>query len=210
MIIAALEGPSYSGKSTLQAHLRERLAFERIISLPCYVDAAGGSQNVPRAPAKNIEEQFRAFEFFLDLDQRRTSSGLETCPDPDIILMDRSVHTLLAHMFSVMKLFRWPVFERSCSIASQASRITWPNLILYIDAPQQILSSRYPPVISTEEMLFTDPKYNEGFKNYFIPRPRYTDTEMVVLDGQSKSDELVMVAETHIRAGRRDYSDTDI
>lgn len=44
------------------------------------------------------------------------------------------------------------------------------------------------------KLMFTKPNYNLYFREYFLPRLRFSDTPVVVLDGSLRIDQLVMFA----------------
>lgn len=200
-VAVALEGASGAGKTTLSRNLKTSLSQLRVIVLPDYSVSAGGPEYLPRAPAETVEEELSALSFLLDLDHWRRQQGHISAGDVDLIVMDRSVHTLLAHRFATAKLLGLDVFAASCKLAAAHARITWPNLILYVDTPQEILNSRQSPESPPPEArIFVDPHYNELFRSYFIPALRYTTTPTVVIDGRQSTDAVQSAALAAIQA----------
>ena len=187
----ALEGPSGAGKTTLSQNLAASLSLLNVIVLPDYSEAAGGPQNLPRAPAETVEEELSALSFLLDVDQRRWQKARSGHRKVDLAVLDRSVHTLLAHRWAVSQLVGLEVFGASCQLASEHSSLEWPNLVLYLDTPQRLLTSRQSSEVPPEARIFVDPDYNALFRSYFIPTLRYTTTPIVVLDGTLSADALV-------------------
>ncbi len=205
--LIALEGPSGAGKTTLSRNLRTSLSSLRIVVLPDYSQAAGGPGHLPRAPAETADEELRALGVLLDLDERRWRQGQIAAGKVDLVVMDRSVHTLLAHRFAVSQLLGFDAFGGSCRLASEHHGVKWPHLVLYVDTPQRLLSSRQSPNTPPEASIFIDSDYNALFRSYFIPALRYTMTRTVVIDGTQPADALlkdalaVMQEALDIRAG---------
>ncbi len=195
--LIAIEGASYSGKSTLARRLQQEFG-PRAIVLPDYVEAAGGSQFVPSAPAHSAAEQMQAFRFFLELDAKRYRRGLVVQPSPELVIMDRSIHTLLAHNFAMMNMMSWPIFEESTRIAQDDPSVIWPHLVLYVDVPQDILGPRYPSVTPEAEWLFTNPTYNRHFRAYFVPMGELDCTEQTI-DGSLPIEHVVQTAIQYVR-----------
>ena len=207
MHIIALEGPSYSGKSTLAQGLKRELQSQyKVAILHDYVVAAGGSERIPYTPAKTPEEEIEALKFFLDLDQHRWMKGLSKCKNPKIVLIDRSVHTLLAHRFALTQTTELSVFSRSCQIALEHSGVIWPQRVFYIDITQEGLNARYRKYrpgsrrkCQKHVEIFQDPNYNEAFRGYFIPKIQYTSTPVIIFDGLSSRDVLIHNVLRYIR-----------
>lgn len=167
--------------------------------LPDYVEAAGGLANVPPAPARTPDEEFAALGFFLNLDQQRLMAALQVCAAPSLVILDRCVHTLLAHRYAVERLQAIEVFEESCSLALKSPLAIWPDLLLYIDVPQPALDVRYGRD-HRRPSLFTNPVYNLHFRDYFCPQPRCRPGSYLILDGTGSTRDLARVAADEIRS----------
>ena len=213
MFVIALEGCSHAGKTTLIKNLKKRL--NSIIPLPDYVTYAGGDDKVPRAPAESVEEELQSLNFFLNLDERRWVEKIENESQPELVIADRSFHTLLAHRFAIENLTGMNVFDMCCEIAGNKPKILHPDLIFYLDTPQESLNQRYKIRISsvpvdghtknynlTEKMklIFNKSEYNELFRKYFLPQLRYGATPIIVLDGSLPADEVADYAFLKIQA----------
>ena len=191
MHIVALEGPAHAGKTTLAHNLKKSLALENVLVLPDYVEAAGGPSALPDSPLDTIEEELAAFRSLLRLDVKRMKDGMASMPKADFILMDRSVHTFLAHRFSLSRLKRVPIFEECWKIAKSES-ISWPDAILYIDVPQSLLDSRYSRR-SGELPILRNELFNEGFRAYFFSGIIHKATPIFILDGNLSQTELTRI-----------------
>jgi thymidylate kinase len=213
MFVIALEGCSHAGKTTLIKNLKERL--NSIIPLPDYVTFAGGDDKVPRAPAESVEEEIQSLNFFLNLDKQRWVEKIEDRNKNELVVADRSFHTLLAHRFAIEKLTGMKVFDMCCEIVGNETNLLKPDLIFYLDTPQDILNQRYTTRISsvpvdghtknynlTEKMklIFNKSEYNELFRKYFLPHLRHSTTPIIVLDGSLSADEVADYAFLKIQA----------
>jgi thymidylate kinase len=205
MFVVAIEGCSHAGKSTLVDNLTQRLGDD-VIALPDYVSFAGGDTKVPRAPAESVEEEVEALRFFLTLDYRRWSEIIKHPNEKRIILVDRSFHTLLAHRFAIERLTHLEVFDLSCKEVKSRPDLLMPDVIFYIDTPQEVLNERYKTRISnvpvsghiqnynyTQKMklVFNKENYNQYFRSYFIPRLLFAGTPVKVLDGRLSINETI-------------------
>lgn len=206
MPIIAVEGCSHAGKTTLIKNISK--STTGVVSLPDYVAFAGGDKKVPPAPARSVAEELEALRFFLDLDSKRWNAANVSSHD-QVILEDRSFHTLLAHRLSIQHLTGMDVFDPSCMMAlSRTDRLT-PDLILYLDTPQRVLDERYKTRISPTpvqghvrnynlqekmKLVFNKHEYNHVFREYFIPKLRFGNTPVIVLDGTLGPTTLVSIA----------------
>ena len=196
--VIAFEGPSGAGKSTLVRNVAAAHSMAEIVVLPDYTVIAGGPEQLPPAPAKTVEEELAALQFLLNLDRVRWLRGINEHPSVKLVLMDRSVHTFLAHRLAVEQLTGLPVFERCCEMVSTNADIVWPELILYVDTPQELLSTRYRGDEPEYARIFCEPAYNRAFRSYFVPRVLYGETAVSILDGNSATTELTTRALPHI------------
>jgi hypothetical protein len=99
--VAALEGPCCAGKTTLARALVQDLPGLAVAFAPCYADHAGGGRFLPRQEAQSIEERQHALRQILAIEAARLA-GLP--PGSDLILTDRSVHTLLANSYALEQM----------------------------------------------------------------------------------------------------------
>ncbi len=205
MFVVAVEGCSHAGKSTLVENLTQRLGND-IIALPDYVSFAGGDTKVPRAPAETVEEEIEALKFFLNLDNRRWSEIIKSPNEKRIILVDRSFHTLLAHRYAIEKLTDLYAFDLSCKEVKLRPDLLTPDVIFYIDTPQNVLNERYKTRVSDVpvsghtqnynyaqkmKLIFNKGAYNKHFRSYFIPQLLFANTPVKVLDGRLSLNQMI-------------------
>ncbi len=60
----------------------------------------------------------------------------------DLILAGRSVHTLLAHSYALEQMTGIGVFEPSVRLLRASPLAAWPELVMYLDLPQQAVEGR--------------------------------------------------------------------
>jgi len=188
-MVIAVEGPSNTGKSTLLSGIDNHLDIERYTVLPCYVTFAGGEQQVPNAPAESVEEELRAQNFYRNLDHERMLSIQNNSAISDLVIMDRSIHTILAHAYAVSKIKNIPVYRESQRLALRDPRITWPYAIIYLDTPEDVLSRRYRRSDSSIG-IFSNTSYNRHYRKYFLGDISNIYASLEVLDSQHDIDEL--------------------
>lgn len=196
----AFEGPSHTGKSTLIQNLTRRLKANTFIVLPEYAHYLEHFEELPKTPGSSVKEELEGLNFMLSLDQRRWSHVLKVGAHEQLILMNRSVHTILAHRLVLNRITGMPLFEKSCEIASYSPNVLWPALVVFIDTPKEVLSSRYgghQPKLSTRASaqppnpLFNTDTYNRIFRSYFVPELMCSNNPVIHLDGTTTIDYLV-------------------
>jgi thymidylate kinase len=187
--IVALEGPSYSGKTTLSRQLVARFGKSRTLVCPDYVEVAGGCDEVPRAPRRSVLGEFLSLRFFLNLDRRRWEQSLREASGHTLVILDRSLHTLLAHTFAIEMVYEKPIFERALKIVAKEPRII-PHQVLYLDAPQEELERRAEVRANRSARLFRDRDYNAAFREYFVPGLRWNVSSCAELDATLGPAEL--------------------
>ena len=97
----ALEGPCCAGKTTLGRLLVQELCELAVAFVPCYADYAGGGRFLPRQEAASVAEREQALHQLLLVEAGRLA---QVPPGCDVILEDRSVHTLLAHSYALQRM----------------------------------------------------------------------------------------------------------
>lgn len=180
--LVAVEGPSYAGKSSLVRELAQQLPSDGTIVIECYVAVAPDRASVPTSLPVSADAQLEAQRFYLDLELERFRRAVNEKPSAGMILLDRSIHTLLAHAHAIQRMTGFAVYDRFLAIVRETPGIAWPDIVFYLDAEQRVLDARYPAVGDPRERLVTDPQFNAGFRSYFLSRNVERSPQVVVLD----------------------------
>ncbi len=100
----AIEGPCCAGKTTLASGLVEESSFS-IAYVRDYSDHVGGGSFLPPPVPMSLAEEELILNQFLTIEADRTTCARKTTFRSDLTIIDRSVHTLLAHclVFSSMR-----------------------------------------------------------------------------------------------------------
>ena len=160
----ALEGPCCAGKTTLARALLHGLAGLTVGFAPCYADHAGGGRFLPRQEAESVEERERALHQLLAVEAGRLAGVPATS---DLILTDRSVHTLLANSSALEQMTGIGFLTPSEHLLRQSSIPAWPDLIAYLDLPESALQERNHGKFPRRS-IYRDARFNAGFRGYFL------------------------------------------
>jgi thymidylate kinase len=203
VLTIAIEAPSDSGKSTLAKGLERRLANRGATLLSCYVEVAGGDANVPAARAETAEEQRAQLRGFLEIEAARARQ--EHAVGRRIVILDRSVHSLLAHAYAEERSGGPAAFDSCRSIVLQAADVIWPDLVLLLDVSEENRRARMKP--GDEGKWFTDPDFNRMFSEYFTADRGVPMKRVVTVDGNGSREDLVeealAVVEDALQGGRQ-------
>jgi thymidylate kinase len=162
----------------------------------CYADHVGGGRFLPRAVPESLPEDRAAVDALLAVEQARAAHArVAAC---DLVLMDRSVHTLLAHRYALHRVTGLAVLEPAVRVIARSEAVAWPDLVLYLDVPQQTIVDRnrgkFPP-----DSIFIDPVFNAGVRGYFSGATDRDRARIVWLDATLEPATLVKITEGHIR-----------
>ncbi len=84
----------------------------------------------------------------------------------DLVLIDRSVHTLLAHCHALTQRTGADFATAADRVVRPSPLAVWPDLILYLDVGPDTIDRRnrgkFPP-----GSVFTDPDFNHAIRAYF-------------------------------------------
>jgi thymidylate kinase len=199
---AALEGPCCAGKTTLGHLLMQNLHGLTVAFAECYADHAGGGRFLPRQEARSVEEREQALRQLLSVEADRLA---RLPPGSDLILADRSVQTLLAHSYALERMTGIGVFAPSVRLLRQSPSAAWPDLVVYLDLPQQAVHGRNNGKFAPGS-IYTDPGFNAAIRSYFLRLAGRKTPRVAWLDATLELPELARLAEAQLRqiAGRRD------
>ena len=162
----AIEGPCCAGKTTMGRGLAEALHTHPLASVVDYSDFVGGGRFLPPATPSSLDEEEAALREFLVIEEARTLQARTVTATNGVILIDRSIHTLLAHCVALTKLTETDYFSLAQRVLHASTVPLWPDLILYLDVTQETIHARnqgkFPP-----DSVFVDPTFNTGIRSYF-------------------------------------------
>jgi thymidylate kinase len=200
--IVALEGPCCAGKTTLGRLLERNLRELTVAFVPCYADHAGGGRFLPRQEASSIAERARALRQLLMVEAGRLAQVPDQC---DVVLEDRSVHTLLAHSYALQRMTGTGFLAPTVRLLRSSPVPAWPDLVLYLDLPQHAVHVRnqgkFPP-----GSIYTDPYFNAAIRMYFRRLAGRKSLHLGWLDATLSLPELARLAAAHIRDQTRQVS----
>jgi thymidylate kinase len=166
-----------------------------ISHVKCYADHVGGGRYLPRPVPQSVPEDQEALRALLAIESDRVAGARAAASD--LVLMDRSVHTLLAHRHAIQRLTGLACLTPAEGLIAQSQAPAWPDLVLYLDVTQQTILDRnrgkFPP-----DSIFIDTAFNTGIRAYFADTDRKT-TPIVWLDATLDSAKLLSIAAVHIR-----------
>jgi hypothetical protein len=197
--MAALEGPCCAGKTTLGRLLAQSPGGLAVAFVPCYADYAGGGRFLPRQEAASVGEREDALRQILDVEAGRLAS---LPPGPDLILADRSVHTLLANSSALEQMTGLALLGPSERLLRASPAAAWPDLVLYLDLPQDTVQARnngkFPP-----GSIYTDPVFNAAIRAYFSRLAGRKAPRVAWLDATLELPELARLAGAELRQAVR-------
>lgn len=193
--IVALEGPCCAGKTTLGRLLVADLNGMTATLVPCYADHAGGGRFLPRQEAATVAEREQALRQLLAIEAGRIARVPGGC---DVVLEDRSVHTLLAHSYALQRMTGIGFLAPSARLLRSSTIPAWPALVLYLDLPQTAVPGRnqgkFPP-----GSIYTDPEFNVSVRAYFRRLAGRKTPQVAWLDATLDLPELTRLAAARIR-----------
>lgn len=165
-IRVGIEGPCCAGKTTLSRQLRVRLPDRRVHHVPDYSDFVGGGRFLPPAVPDCLAREEQALRVFLDLEVQRTSEARAATDPRDVIVIDRSAHTLLAHCDGLRHATGADYTQAAQSLVACSPLPLWPDLIIYLDTGWDVIAARNRGKFANDSIL-VDPTFNTGIASYF-------------------------------------------
>ncbi len=166
MKIVAFEGPSYAGKTTAIASIASH--DPHVVVFDCYVRVLP-RQDVPPARTHSRSEQLAAFELFMTVECERVRHIAElvaTGSPPRVIILDRSVDTLLAHAHTLDVLFGMDVLDPIAKPLAELPHLV-PDVTLYLDADTATLHTRRAADGSAGDYFLHEPRFLRPWRDYF-------------------------------------------
>jgi thymidylate kinase len=202
-----VEGPCCAGKTTLAHELLRRLSGLAVAHVKCYADHVGGGRYLPRPVPTSLSEDRRGLRNLLGVEADRVAFA--RARPHDLILMDRSVHTLLGHRLAIERMTGLRCFATARRALARSAAPAWPDLVIYLDVPQESVHSRNHGKFAADS-IFINAEYNAAFRAYFAGLTRQDQPRMCWLDATRDAVGLGDLAEAQIRRllGNRDARET--
>ncbi|MDQ3342994.1 MAG: hypothetical protein M3524_05415 [Actinomycetota bacterium] len=134
------------------------------IYVPCYADYVGGGRFLPPPVPATAQEDAAALEVLLEIEGARNAAA--STLGPAVAVLDRSVHTLLAHRRAVGQMYGQALEQQARRAVEASPLVAWPDLVLYLDIPQALVEARSHPKFPPGS-VFVAADFNAEFRQYF-------------------------------------------
>lgn len=193
----AIEGPCCAGKTTLAHGLLKEPPALSITYVQDYSDHVGGGKWLPPPVPTSLAEEELILNRFLEIETDRTTYARRTASETDLIIIDRSVQTLLAHCFALRQLLHDDYFGLAQRVIGESAFPLWPDHILYLDVPQCVIDMRNGNKFAPDS-IFIDVGFNAGVRSYFQQMARLPSPRVVWLDATGDATMVRAVAAAQI------------
>jgi len=169
--IIALEGPSGAGKTTAIQHLRRTpVIVDTALFFGCYVRHIRSTHAIPPPRTFSAAEQFAAFETFMSAEADRAADAAHN--PGRLIILDRSVDTLMAHAYAMDRLYNFGVHEQVRRRLEDLPHLR-PDHTIYLDVGAQTLRRRRASAgeRAESEYFLHDPAFLAHARAYFTEKP---------------------------------------
>lgn len=191
-LVIGLEGPSYSGKSTLAARLVEMLPGTGCL-LPCYVDLVGDAGRVPAPRGTTAQEQLASLRAFIALDRRRSEEACERLAEASWVVADRTWLSLLAHTYAVARTGGPDVYDDARVLLTRERGLLCPSVVLYLAVSEARRRERVPA--GHDRNWNADPAFNAELARFFTDEARGALTAPLHdLDGEASPERVAAQA----------------
>jgi thymidylate kinase len=193
----AIEGPCCAGKTTLSSGLIRRFTELRIAHVKCFADYVGGGRFLPRPVPESLSEDEGALHKLLAVEYDRQAEAREQ--QSDLMLMDRSVYTFLAHRYALEQVTGIGFFAPARRIVDESDLPTWPDLVLYLDVPDETIHARNHGKFP-QGSIFIDRTFNAGVRSFYSSVADAVKSPIVRMDATLSPSTLQDLAASHIEA----------
>lgn len=195
----AVEGPCCAGKTSLARGLAHDLSGLAVAYVKDYSDHVGGGRFLPPPVPSSLAEEQRSLYHFLSIEAERTLHVRSPADQWDVVLIDRSIHTLLAHCYSLAHMTGVGYFGLARDAVNRSSIPLWPELVLYLDISQEAVNARNRGKFE-DSSIFIDPDFNNGIRSYFLQLASLEQPHVVWLDATRDATMLRRMAGAQVRA----------
>ncbi len=187
-VCVAVEGPCCAGKTTLTRRLRHALPGVAVGVAACYADHVGGGRYLPRPVPESLAEDQQALQRLLAVEAGRVARAC--APLPDLLLLDRSVHTLLAHRHALQQLTGLPCLLPATITIRGSAAACWPELVLHLAVPQTTIEARNGGKFP-DDSIYLDTAYNAALDTYYTRLADQATPAVLRLDGTRPTGSLL-------------------
>ena len=142
-----------------------------------------------------MTEREQALRQLLPVEAGRLAQVPQEC---DVILEDRSAHTLLAHSYALQRKTGTDFLSPSERLLRSSPVPAWPGLVLYLDLPQGAVQQRNPGKFPPGS-IYTDPDFNASVRAYFRRLAGRKTPQVAWLDATLEPPALARLAAARIR-----------
>jgi thymidylate kinase len=170
-MIIGLEGVSCTGKSTLARGLAPCLGCAAII--PCYYHAAPDPALLPSPKVTSEAEQIEALRVHLRIEETRHRGVQAALRRGELVLLDRTVDTLLAHIRAVGEMNHLNANQRARTLVTRQislGQAAMPDVTLLLTSDSVTLAARASARPGLHS-LYYDPDFARGFDAHFRDNP---------------------------------------
>jgi len=186
-----IEGPCCAGKTTLCKGLVEELSCEPLAYIRDYSDFVGGGRNLPSPLPESLDEEEQALYQFLRIEAARFDHA--GGDGPKLVLIDRCIHTLLAHCWAVERITGVPHLSLARRVLGTSEIPIWPDIIFYLDISNDVAVTRNRGKFPRES-IFLDREFNAGFREYFSELIGAGGPDVVWSNGSRSPEEICLEA----------------
>jgi len=190
----ALEGPCLAGKTTLGCGLISELSGMTVAYVKDYSDHVGGGRFLPPPVPSSLSEEERTLGTFLLIEADRTKDIRTSVSD--LVLIDRSVHTLLAHSHALELMTGVAYGTLALQVLTESRVPIWPDLVLYLDIPSHVVNNRNKGKFPLGS-IFINSEFNLGLRSYFSNLAEVGQPTIAWLDGTLDPFEVRKLAQIH-------------
>ena len=198
----AIEGPCCAGKTTLSHGLLDVLTDLEICHARDYADHVGGGRFLPRPVPQSVAEDQAALHTLVEIEADRLAC--HHARPRALLLLDRSVYTLLAHRHAIEQVTGLPCFASAARIVDSSDALAWPDLVLYLDVTDQAIHDRNRGKFAPDN-IFIDRRFNAGIRDFYTRATDRDAARVVWLDATLEIPKLVRTAETYVHQVLHDH-----
>lgn len=185
--VIALEGQSYAGKSTALATLRQE-GYGAIREYSEYKTTPASDHFVPLARDAAQED----FLFYLAIERQRYQECLEARCQQRAVFVDRSILTLIAYRCAILHLSVSAGLETVAwameQVVSGVFPILYPQHVIYLHTPLQVLKQRHQIAGDHLPSYFMDKQFYTAFLTFFQAWQREAPAQITMIDGTGKEE----------------------